>query len=268
MVLMSEAIFQHLQQQNYVQVPFPIASELLQQAIDSFFRFLEEPESIKHHIDFTIAPQHRRGDVGFKQRNADDHLYNDSKDFFHFHPALFKKYEKFLEQNPVVNDFMLKAKPIWELVYETVHTILQLFENQFVGIVDKVFATENVHILLRFLKYEWSESGKYLAKPHFDAGSCTLAVAESCPGLRIGSSPESLKTVEHKQEHAIFMLSSNYKQIITTDEFSAGWHDVIQLDETRLGKPFARWAIVAFIDAHGVSALPRTETHKWYLGTA
>ncbi|ARG97377.1 hypothetical protein [Legionella micdadei] len=268
MILMGEAIFQHLKELSFVQVPFPIDPFVLRNAIDSFLKFLEEPDEIKKQIDFTIAPKHRRGDVGFKHRDPADHVYNDSKEFFHFHPALFKKYEQFLSENPVVSDFVTKAKPIWDLAYETVYGILKIFEKQFTGIVDKVFATENVHLLLRFLKYDWQESGKYLAKPHFDAGSFTLAIAESCPGLRIGSSPDDLKIVEHKEGHAIFMLSSNYKQVIPSDEFSPGWHDVIQLDETLIGKPFARWAIVAFIEAHGVKALPRTETHKWYVGSA
>ena len=56
-------------------------------------------------------------------------------------------------------------------------------------------------------------------------------------------------------------------KVMQTEELQAGWHDVIQLDETYIGKPFARWAVVAFIEAHGVEALPRTETHKWYIET-
>jgi hypothetical protein len=117
---------------------------------------------------------------------------------------------------------------------------------------------------LRFLRYSWSKSGKYLAKPHFDAGSFTLAIAESEPGLRIGSCPENLQLVAHKEKEAIFMLSSNFKKLMDTDQLSPGWHDVIQLNETIIGKPYARWAIVAFIDGHDVEALPRSETHKWY----
>jgi len=131
-----------------------------------------------------------------------------------------------------------------------------------------VFETEHPHILVRFLKYDWQSSGKYLAKPHFDSGSCTLAIAESDAGLRIGSCPDDLQLVEHKTNQAIFMLSSNYRQLLNADTLSAGWHDVIQLDETRIGQPFARWAIVAFIEAQGVDALPRTETHKWYQPTS
>lgn len=267
-MLITDETVQLLQKQMYAQVPFAIKRDVLEQAVIAFFKFLEEPDAVKSHIDFTIAPIHRRGDVGFKHRDPNDHLYNDSKDFFHFHPALFKHYEAFLQAHPLVLDFVMKAKPIWELVYKTVYGILQAFEKQFPGTVDKVFATDDVHILLRFLRYNWQESGKYLAKPHFDAGSFTLAIAESSPGLRIGSCPDDLKLVEHKEEHAVFMMASNFKQIMDTNEFSAGWHDVIQLDETLIGKPCARWAIVAFIEAHGVKALPRSETHKWYINEA
>lgn len=265
-MLSNELVFKALLKNHYAQVPFPIDAAVFEEAISAFFRFLDEPDAIKNHIDFTIAPLHRRGDVGYKHRNASDHIYNDSKDFFHFHPALLEKYDAFLNANPVVCDFVMKAKPIWDLAYKTVYEILQSLDNKFPKLVKNVFETEHAHVLLRFLKYDWQESGKYLAKPHFDAGSFTLAIAESSPGLRIGSCPENLKLVEHKNQHAIFMLSSNFKQIMPTDELSAGWHDVIQLDETLIGKPFARWAIVAFIEAHGVVALSRAETHKWYSG--
>jgi hypothetical protein len=260
-------IYQQLQKQNFAQVPFLIDAQLIRQAIDAFFVFLEQPEIIKRHIDFTIAPNHRRGDVGYKQRMSDEHIYNDNKEFFHYHPALFEKYASFLENNPVVADFVSKARPIWDMAYQTIHQILNSFEPQFPGVLDKVFNTKHEHILLRFLKYDWQESGKYLAIPHFDAGSCTLAIAESCDGLRIGTCPDDLKLVNHKENNAIFMLSSNYKHLMNTNKLSAGWHDVIQLDDTCIGKPFARWAIVAFIEAHGVQALPRTKTHKWYKAT-
>lgn len=253
-----------LQKQFYVNVPFSLSQNVINEAIQAFFKFLNEPNEIKAHIDFTIAPLHRRGDIGFKHRDPGDHIYNDSKSFFHFHPALFDQYPDFLLANPVVNDFMLKAKPIWDLTYKTIKEILNTFELKFPGVVDRVFNTKYPHLILRFLKYDWDESGEYLAKPHFDAGACTLAIAESCPGLRIGNCPENLELVAHKPGNAIFMLASNFQKIIETTELSPGWHDVIQLNKTFIGKPYARWAIVAFIDAHNVEALPRSETHKWF----
>lgn len=264
MNLSYQDIHESLQERFYVNVPFSISTDIINDAIQAFFKFLNEPGDIKSHIDFTIAPKHRRGDVGFKQRDPNDHIYNDSKAFFHFHPALFDRYADFLDSNPVVNDFMTKAKPIWDLAYTTVKEILNTFEPEFPGIVDKVFHGEYPHLLLRFLKYDWDASGEYLAKPHFDAGSFTLAIAESCPGLRIGSGPENLTLISHKPGNAIFMLASNFQKIMSTSELFPGWHDVIQLDKTLIGKPYARWAIVAFIEAHNVEALPRSETHKWY----
>lgn len=259
-----DEIQKSLQEKFYIHVPFPIKRGQLESVVQSFFKFLEEPDHIKNYIDFTIAPEHRRGDVGFKHRNSKDDIYNDSKDFFHFHPAVFEKHHDFLESHPVIMDFMLKAQPIWSLASETVYQILKAFEFSYPGACAKVFDTEYPHILLRFLKYDWQTSGKYLAKPHYDAGSFTLAIAESCQGLRIGSHPENLQPVKHLEDHAVFMFSSNFQKVIDTDHLSAGWHDVIQLDETLIGRPFARWAVVAFIEAHGVEALPRTETHKWY----
>ncbi len=252
-----------LQAQHYVNVPFAMDRSTIEEAVEAFFTFLEEPESVKTHIDFTIAPKHRRGDVGFKHRDPNDHIYNDSKDFFHYHPAIFEKYPEFLEKHPVVLNFVLKAKPIWMLVYQVIKDILVSFEAEYPRVVNKIFDTEHPHILLRFLKYDWQHSEKYLAKPHFDAGSFTLAIAESCPGLRIGSCPLDLKIVEHKVGNAVFMLASNFKKVMDID-LSAGWHDVIQMDETKIGKPFARWAVIAFIDAHGIEAQPRSITHKWF----
>jgi len=265
MNLSFEEIQTALQKQYYINVPFPIARSALDETVQAFFKFLAEPEAIKTHIDFSIAPKHRRGDVGYKHRNTSDDFYNDNKDFFHYHPALLEKYADFLQKQPVVYDFVFKAKPIWELAYQTVSKILKTFEPTSPGIHAKIFGTKQVHLLLRFLRYDWQASGQYLAKPHFDAGSFTLAIAESGPGLRIGSCPENLQLVEHRSQNAIFMLSSNFQKVINTNnQLCAGWHDVIQLDKSLIGKPFARWAIVAFIEAHDVEALPRAETHRWY----
>ncbi len=155
------------------------------------------------------------------------------------------------------------AQILWEEIYTLTSNVMKSFDIPFPGTHAKIFDTQNPHIILRFLKYNWTTSGKHLAKPHFDAGSFTLALAESSPGLRIGKGPEDLEIVRPKKNNALFMVSSNYKKLLPTDALSPAWHDVIQLDETHMGKPFARWAIVAFIDGHGVASLPRTQTHKW-----
>lgn len=261
--LLYATFFNELSKRFYVNVPFPSTAFQIQEAVDAFFNFLNEPQEVRCYIDFKISKNHRRGEVGFKHREANDGLYNDNKDLFQYHPAIMNEYSDFLEAHPVVKNFMAKAHAIWADVYYVTRKILEIFEPHYPGIIKRIYDTEKPHILLRFLKYEWSSSGKYLAKPHYDAGSFTLAISESCQGLRIGSCPDNLQIVDHTSEHALFMLSSNFKKLIFHDDLHAGWHDVIQLDEQKIGKPYARWAVVAFIEAHDVDALPRSETHKW-----
>ncbi|AIK96878.1 hypothetical protein [Candidatus Odyssella acanthamoebae] len=254
-----------LYEKPYTQVPFLINQSHITQVMTTFFEFLKLPEEIKNHIDFKISPLHRRGDIGFKHRDPDNDIYNDSKDFFHFHPLIFEKYKEFIPDNPLIDQFLKLALPLWEATYNIVYEIISIFEQDYPGTLSKVFATNEPHIILRFLKYNWGESGKHLAKPHFDSGSFTLAIAESGPGLRIGTNPNDLEIITHEANKAIFMASSNFRKIIDTDSLCPGWHDVIQLDEKKIGKSFSRWAIVAFIDGHNVESLSRSETHKWYL---
>jgi len=99
-------LFNQLKQQHYTHVPFVMDAHLLQQAIDAFFRFLEEPPAVKEHIDFKLVPNHRRAEVGYGRRIAGQHIYNDSKELFQFHPLLFSKYASFLDQNPVVAELL------------------------------------------------------------------------------------------------------------------------------------------------------------------
>lgn len=258
------SLFERLQQKPYVSVPFSLPRVQIESAVEAFMNFLDLPDAVKTHIDFTVSPTHRRGDVGFKHRDPADHMYNDSKYFFHYHPAIFNRYSAFVEQQPVLKEFFHHADPIWRAAKDVVMGQLRELEQEFPGLVKRVFDVEEPHFQLRFLKYNWQESGKYLAKPHFDCGSFTLAIAESCPGLRIGTCPEDLELIEHRDGRALFMVSSNFQKIMDSDHLKAGWHDVIQLDEAQIGKPFARWAVVVFIDGHGVTALPRDETHKYY----
>ena len=93
-----ENIYSNLQKQFYVQVPFQIDQKAINEVVEAFFNFLALPENVKRHIDFSIAPTHRRGDVGFKHRDAEEHVYNDSKDFFYYHSAIFERYASLIWQ--------------------------------------------------------------------------------------------------------------------------------------------------------------------------
>lgn len=255
---------EELYKKPYTNVPFPIHKIQIKAAIDSFFEFLNLPLDKKGTIHLKISPQHRRGELGFVHRDPEDHLYNDSKDFFHYHPIIEKQYADFIQQNPVIENFLKNAAPLWEAVYQTTKAILSFFEADYPGTLAKIFDSQTPHILLRFLRYDYATSGLYLAKPHFDSGSFTLAIAESSPGLRIGTYPDDLELVTHEEDNAIFMVSSNFRKIINNDKLKPAWHDVIQSDLSKRDHPFSRWALVAFVDGHSVESLSRHETHKFY----
>lgn len=260
---MSVQDIEKLYRKPYINLPFPIDKSQIEEAMNSFFDFLELPEDQKNHIGMKISSKHRRGDVGFRHRDSSDDIYNDSKDFFHYHPVIDKEYAEFINSNPVVKRFIQNASPIWSEVYKISKNILMHFEQSNPGTVERVFGTDVPHILLRFLRYDYTKAGLYLAKPHFDAGSFTMAIAESGPGLRIGTNPDDLEPVVHKENNAIFFVSSNYKKILDDKRLKPAWHDVIQVDESKIDKSFSRWAMVAFIEGHSIEALTRKETHKF-----
>lgn len=261
--LTEDLLFSKLHKSPYIPVKFALSRVLLEEAITTFFKFLELPDSLKTHIDHKISPLLRRGDIGFKRREPEDGLYRDSKEFFHFHPVIFEKYASFLDLNPSIHEFMKKAEDIWKAAFTTFRQLMEMFDRRFPGTYQSVFDTEDVHLIVRILKYNWAQCGKYLAQPHFGAGGFTLAITESSPGLRIGTGPHDLKVISQVENHALFMISSNFKKTIPDEALLPAWHDVIQLDETQIGQFYSRWAIVAFLDAAHVRSLGRSETHRW-----
>lgn len=115
-------------------------------------------------------------------------------------------------------------------------------------------------ILLRLLAYERMEPGDFLAKGHYDRGACTLAIAESAPGLRIGKAPEDLKEVTREPGTVLF-FPGLILQESTGPELAPSWHDVIQKEEHVLNDKTARWAIVGFLGAWNQRNLSWQETH-------
>lgn len=259
-------IADQLKQNTYAVVPFPLSQEQTDKAITSFLNFLKLSPEVRSTIDFKLNPHHRRGDIGYKIRKEEDHIYNDEKEFFHFHPEIFNRYAPFIASHPAVADFLQQAHQIWQLVEKTIRGILDELEADYPGCTQRVFHKEDAVIILRFLRYAWQESGKYLAKPHYDAGAFSLAIAEDCQGLRIGRTAEQLTLIHHQPAQAVFFLSSNYQKVFGDNtDFAPGWHDVIQVNKQLMGKPFSRWAIVAFVEPYGVDAPSREETHKWLI---
>ena len=255
---MHDQIFKDLLEQNYSCIEFPVTPEQIRAAIAAYQEFLKLPMEIKSHISFTTNPNSRRGDVGYVERDPKDSVYNDRKRFFHYHDAIKSRYKEFLLQQPIVRRFVESASPIWQAAYNKGSELMEIFEHKYPGIHSRFFAADEPEILLRFLMYDWQHPNENLAKPHYDVGSFTIAIGESDKGLRIGRSPETLKLIEHSPGEAVFMLAKNFPELVDDNEFSPSWHDVVQVGETT-NKPHARWAIVCFFEASGMSAVGRAD---------
>jgi hypothetical protein len=261
--MISKNIFSSLLNQAYYQIPFAIPHQAILTAVENFFEFLSLSSTVKSTIDFKLREENRRGDIGYKKRVASDDDYRDDKEFFHFHPEIFNRYQYLIDEQPIISNFLNVAYDIWLAGESTVKTLLQQLEEQFPGCVEAIFPSGKSETILRFLKYDWQTCGRYLAKPHYDAAAISLAIAEDKPGLRIGVDPKSLQLIQHQNDHAIFFISSNYQRVFGAQcPFKPAWHDVIQIDEKKIGYPYSRWAVVAFFVPYGVAELPRSFTHQ------
>ena len=244
-----DQILKEMRSKYFVYVPINISKEQLQSAIDAFSKFLELPEDERKHIDLYMSDRVDCGELGYRRRSSvKDGANYDNKQFFHYNPVILEEYPEFIEKNDTVRDFMEKIDPIWQESISTLKHILSEMDKKFPGIYDKIFDKKHPRTMMRFLQYDWDGSGEVLARPHFDYSECTLAVGESCPGLRIGSCQEDLQFVDRKEGMALFMPSINLVKFLGDKEFKPAWHDVKQIKDTSDDTRFARWAVVMFVD--------------------
>jgi hypothetical protein len=264
----TDQLYQSLKDTQFAAVPFKYDHHFCTESMNAFFRFLELPMAKKKKFKSKLSGKHRRGDLGLVYRQkSHGNDYNDKKVFFHYHPKLRQEHRALIEADPVVRDFMDRADLVWQEVYQALNQTLKRLDKKYPGLRDKIMKTKEPHILVRFLRYDIQTPGNYLAKPHFDAGSMTFAIAESKPGLRMGSGPDDLKLVHHKDKQALFFLAANISQLIDPTPLKPGWHDVIQVGEKPSDNRYERWALVAFIDGHDTTGAPEKLTHKWRIST-
>lgn len=243
-----EELEQQIKERQFAEVPFTVSQGELSSAAEVFLAFLTLPQEVKDKFYFKLDKHLRKADVGYVRKNRDEGG-NDNKEYFHYHPRAqkeFKEHDEFLDRR--VQDFFTYADKIHRAASNTMEETIRLLDTKFPGTYNRFFP-EGIEprFYLRFLKYETGKEGDFLAKSHYDAGTCTLAMAESSPGLRIGKTETSMKPVTHTEGTAIFMPAYSL-QAVTSDIFSPAWHEVVQLEEDKVSSGVARWAIVMFAD--------------------
>lgn len=255
-----QEIKKQLQEENFISVPFDMSRQDIEKAIAAFFDFLSLPDEIKNKLYFKIDPDNRGTEVGYRRR--EQRLGDlDNRQYFHYNEYADEPFLMYAEQNPVTKKFLLEARNVYDHAKETLGDILKSFDSEFPGTHDKFFPSDVFpRFFLRFLAYDPAEKGEFLAKGHYDRGGCTLAIAESAPGLRIGKNDASLHELEHREGQALFFADLDFPSF-TSEEFQPAWHDVIQKTENRLNDSVARWAIVFFADPIGMRNISFEEAH-------
>jgi isopenicillin N synthase-like dioxygenase len=252
-----DSFIKNITEKHYAPVAFPLSHEELNNAADTFLEFLTLPDVIKNSFSMKGGFEHNYGVIGYKDRRQEEG--SDKKEFFHYHPSLDTYFESNPDKDmPEVEAFLKAARAIDAAAARVLKETLTMLEPEFPNIVSEYFPGTHRRTILRFLKYDVAGKGKHLAKGHYDSGGCTLALAESAPGLRIGTYEEDLQPVVHADKTALFMPGLRfYTQ--TDQRFHPAWHDVVQASEDTLNESTARWAIVFFADGESQKDRPTTE---------
>ncbi len=240
-----DRLSEQIQAQSYATVPFLLPRAEFQHAIDQFVKFLTLPAEIKDSIYFQLDPSSRGSEVGYKKYRR-ELGHTDNREYFHYNEHADERFKETMVIYPELSSLIQSAKGIYQEAKLTLEQVVVCFEERFPGIYQQFFPTGQLpNFYLRLLKYDRMKPGEFLAKGHYDRGGCTLALAESAPGLRMGHDDTDLREVVHTDGQALFMPGITFREV-TSDEYPPTWHDVVQKGEDVYSPEIARWAVVFF----------------------
>jgi isopenicillin N synthase-like dioxygenase len=255
-----EEISRQIKEKQYAVIPLVIPHDTFQKAMEVFVDFLSLPQETKDSIYFQVEPGARGTEVGYKLYKRD--LGNtDNREYFHYHAAADERFAAGVEKISQLKKLLGAMKPIYQEASNALSKVMLQFETKFPGIHEKFFPKGHYpRFYLRFLKYDRLTPGEFLAKGHYDRGSCTLALAESAPGLRMGLNEQTLHDVIHDEGRALFMPGLKFAEV-TSNEFPPTWHDVVQKTDIGYREDIARWAIVFFADCSSMKDVTYEQAH-------
>ncbi len=260
-----EKLVAELGEKTYAELPFRLTHADLVGVAEKFFEYLSIPQEEKTRLHFYDRPENRQG-LGYvrKAGEEDEVSRTDFKEYFHYHPKLMKEFAgNELLARPETSAFLEGAGKIYAEALSASKELYRTISVEYPDFYARFFPETEEYIdfsALRFLKYEPSGQGNFLARAHYDRGCTTLALAESAPGLRIGKNEAALKEVVHKENVALFMPAYQLMEI-TDKRFLPSWHDVVQSSDDVYRENAARWAIVFFCDAPGVPVPSKSAAH-------
>lgn len=255
-----KTIKQELLQKNFISIPNLVHEKEINLAVNKFMEFLKLPQKIKKSFLYRLLSEDRGSEVGYNFRerklgNADD------REYFHYHQNAEQGFAQARKQQPELDALLTAMRPIYTKGIAMGKQIITTFEEEFPGITHAFFRKEEEpKCYLRLVAYNQHEPGDFLAIGHYDRGSCTIALAESKPGLRIGPSPQKEILVAHQPQQALFFPGIRFPEA-TNPSFIPAWHDVIQKATDAYSSTYARWALVLFIDTHEMTYVTYEQAH-------
>lgn len=261
-----DALVAELAAKNYAEIPCTLSRAKLESAAERFFDYLTLSQEEKEALHFYDRPENRQG-IGYVRKAGEEDEVGrmDFKEYFHYHPKLLKEFAgSELLKNPKTAAYLEAAEEIHAEAFRASKKLFEIISVEFPEVYGRFFPRTEEYVeyaALRFLKYEPSGEGNFLARAHYDRGCATLALAESAPGLRIGKDEAALTPVEHKDGIALFMPAYQLPEL-TDMRFRPAWHDVVQSSENVYRENAARWAIVYFTDAEGAHVPTKEEAHQ------
>lgn len=249
-----DSILDEVRRDHIAHIPFPISHSELCEAAEKYMAFLTLSDEIKGSFSLQGGFEHNYGLLGYKDRRTETGM--DRKEFFHYHPSIEKYFsDSRYATSPVFLSFIEAARQIDAAAADTLHSLLGVMSERYPNIQREYFPGEHRRTILRFLKYDIAGKGNFLARAHYDSGGCTLALAESAPGLRVGTAADDLTPVTHADHVALFMPGLCF-HTVTDQTFHPVWHDVVQASENTHSDTTARWAIVFFADGESQKERP------------
>ncbi len=243
-----ERVVGDLQRRGFSPVPFPLTREQLERAANAFLDFIALPLDTKTRFTGMAFPGDRGSVVGYAKKQKAADVRDDNKEYVHYNEHFERFFVALLGTHPVIDAFVAEARIVYDAAKDTLGHILDALEEYRPGIKQEFMTPGTLpRFYLRFIKYDHVGRDGTIAKGHYDRGALTLAIAESAPGLRIGTE-ESLTEIVHQEQQAVLFPGEAIEKVFDSTVIKPAWHDAIQKDDKQVRPGVARWAIVFFGD--------------------
>lgn len=248
-----------IQEQAYAKVEMDIGYADISSAVERYMDFCALPDELTKQIAYEHENRKRGSQVGHVIKNGEG---QDKKRYFHYRHGL----PDWLISNGIerpfeLNVFLEAAEAIHKTACDTLLENMVELDEKYPGLVGMHYPEHgDLDFYTRFLVYHPSKDGQ-LARAHYDLSTMTLAMAESSPGLRLGTESNDLRPVEHYENEGKLFLGGGWSNLYPDSDLPLGWHDVIQADQSMVGDNTVRWAVVMFANPEQDVQPSYDETH-------